>query len=294
MEFVPNSYCYPEQNYLTKRYSGKWKFIEFAFQSWSRDPCNSFGIHMAAFNPKPWFKQPTGTLLKTDDKYEPYKKEWDKKNIRFPIAIEELSGKKYDNISFSYEIFNEVIIWGLVNFPELHKFFIHETQIHGTKVSFDRDIFKQLIPKENIQYKYLKEIKKGDKLYKKLSKSQKLITNLINDYDKHSQKIKGDYLQNCREKIKNKDGEYDYNFKIINYPNYQTAPENEKNNLLEKGKFPYGKNKGKLIKDLDDEYIQKIIKMNAYKKDPILRKAIIKTHKKKIQSLQKKGGRKKK
>ena len=37
-KFVPNSYCYPEQNYLTKRYSGKWTFIEFAFQSWSLDP----------------------------------------------------------------------------------------------------------------------------------------------------------------------------------------------------------------------------------------------------------------
>ena len=27
--FIKDSYCYPEQNYLTKRYSGKWKFIEF-------------------------------------------------------------------------------------------------------------------------------------------------------------------------------------------------------------------------------------------------------------------------
>ncbi len=78
-EFIENSYCFPEQNYLTKRYSGKWTFIEFAFQSWSRDPCNSFGIHMAAFNPKPWFKQPIGTIIKTNEKYQPYLKEWNKK-----------------------------------------------------------------------------------------------------------------------------------------------------------------------------------------------------------------------
>ena len=54
---------FQQQNYLTKHFSGKWKYIEFAFQSWSRDPCNSFGIHMAAFNPKPWFKQPAGTKV---------------------------------------------------------------------------------------------------------------------------------------------------------------------------------------------------------------------------------------
>ena len=29
IEFVENSYCYPEQNYLTKRFSGKWNFIEY-------------------------------------------------------------------------------------------------------------------------------------------------------------------------------------------------------------------------------------------------------------------------
>ncbi len=73
-KFVSSSYCYPEQNYLTKRYSGKWTFIEFAFQSWSLDPCNSFGIHMAAFNPKPWFKQPAGTEVVLKDKPKPYVK----------------------------------------------------------------------------------------------------------------------------------------------------------------------------------------------------------------------------
>ena len=70
-KFVANSYCYPEQNYLTKKFSGEWKYIEFAFQSWSRDPCNSFGIHMAAFNPKPWFKQPAGTKVSINKRYNP-------------------------------------------------------------------------------------------------------------------------------------------------------------------------------------------------------------------------------
>ena len=163
MEFVEKILTViPEQNYLTKRFSGKWKFIRFAFQSWALDPCNSFGIHMAAFNPKPWFKQPVGINLNIQEEYQPYLKE-----NRMPVAIEEKSNQSYENISYSYEIFNEVIIWGMVNFPELKDYFLHKTEIHGTKISFDRDEFKKLSPKKNIKFKLLKDIKKGDPIYKK-------------------------------------------------------------------------------------------------------------------------------
>ena len=279
MVFIKNSYCYPEQNYLTKRYSGKWKFIEFAFQSWSRDPCNSFGIHMAAFNPKPWFKQPIGTIIKSNEKYQPYLKAWDKKNVRFPLAIADGSGDNYDNISYSYEIFNEVIIWGMVNYPELHKFFISDTQIHGTKVSFDRDVFKKLSPKNDVQFKYLKDIKKGDDIYKRLSKSQKQITNLINEYEKYVDKIKNNYLQVCRDKVKDKYGEYNYNFKIIEYQDYDTKSEKKINNFLKKEQFPFGEMKGEEIKKLDDDFVIKISKSNVFRKNKILRDLLIKYHK---------------
>ena len=53
-----------------------------------------------------------------------------------------------------------------------------------SRIYSDRDIFKELSPKDKIQFKLLKDIKKGDSLYRRLSKSQKQITNLINDYDK--------------------------------------------------------------------------------------------------------------
>ena len=290
MEFVANSYCYPEQNYLTKRYSGKWNFIEFAFQSWSRDPCNSFGIHMAAFNPKPWFKQPIGTVLKTDEKYQPYLKEWNKKEVRFPLAIKDDSGENYENISYSYEIFNEVIIWGMVNYPKLADFFIHDTQIHGTKVSFDRDVFKELSPKDGLQSKLLKDIQKGDKFYRRLSKSQKQITDLINNYDKSKKKIQNNYLQICREKVKDKNNNYDYNFKIINYDDYQAKPENKINKLLKDEQFPFGEMKGKKIKDLEDDFIRSFTKSNAYRKNKKLREIIVKYHKDTIKEKDKSGG----
>ena len=296
MEFVPNSYCYPEQNYLTKRYSGKWTFIEFAFQSWSRDPCNSFGIHMAAFNPKPWFKQPIGTYIQTDEKYQPYLKEWDKKEIRFPLVVTDDSKESYENISYSYEIFNEVIIWGMVNYPELINFFTHDTQIHGTKVSFDRDVFKQLSPKEKVQFKYLKDIRKGTNVYKRLSKSQKQITNLINDYEKSSTKIKDKYLQICKGKLKNKYGDYDYDYKILTYPNYIDISEYRKKKYLKENKYPFGKQKGKLIKDLEKDFIESLIQTDLYRKEKDLRIKILEFHKDHIVSLQKnkKGGKRKK
>jgi thiol-disulfide isomerase/thioredoxin len=205
--FIKDSYCYPEQNYLTKRYSGKWKYIEFAFQSWSRDPCNSFGIHMAAFNPKPWFKQPAGTKVHIDKKYNPYSEEWNVKKIRIPIAVKENTKSSYENISYSYEIFNEVIIWGLMNFPKLNTFFGRDIEIHGTKVSFDRDVFHKVSKKQ--QFVRLEDIDKKGPIYKKLSYTQKLICNLINDYDDFKDKK---YTPICRRK-KSKNA----NYEILNY-----------------------------------------------------------------------------
>ena len=288
IEFIENSYCYPEQNYLTKRYSGKWKFIEFAFQSWALDPCNAFGIHMAAFNPKPWFKQPIGTSVKVDEKYNPYLKNWDKKNIRIPIAIKEESGESYENISYSYEIFNEVIIWGMVNYPKLKNFFTYGTQIHGTKVSFDRDVFRKVIPNKDVQFKLLKDIKKGDTLYRKLSKSQKQITDLINNYEKTVLKVKDNYLQICK-KYK---GDDDYNYKIITYDNYTTQHDNKVNTFIKKDKFPFGEKKGTPIRQLKKEFILNFIKTNNYRKFPLLREKIMKEHKDII--LKKEGGKSKK
>lgn len=207
-KFIKNSYCYPEQNYLTKHFSGKWKYIEFAFQSWSRDPCNSFGIHMAAFNPKPWFKQPIGTKVSINKKYNPYSEEWDNKKIRIPIAIKENTKSSYENISYSYEIFNEVIIWGLMNYPKLKDFFGRDIEIHGTKVSFDKNIF-QKVSKDN-QFVKLDSIKRNTPLYKKLSYTQKLISNLINDFDKYKGKKYTPICKRKRTKGKN-------NYEIINY-----------------------------------------------------------------------------
>ena len=247
--FIKNSYCYPEQNYLTKRYSGKWKYIEFAFQSWSRDPCNSFGIHMAAFNPKPWFKQPIGTKISFNKRYNPYSEEWNDKKVRIPIAIKENTKSSYENISYSYEIFNEVIVWGLMNYPDLRDFFGKNIEIHGTKVSFDKNIFQKV--SKDKQFIKLEDVKRNMNIYKRLSYTQKLISNLINDYDKYKGKK---YTPICKRK-KTKGSK---NYEIINYSANKSGGGGRK-----KKKKSKTRRKKKTIRKKDDKCILYYFTMNG-------------------------------
>lgn len=63
-----NSYCFPEQNYLTKRWSGTWHSIDWGYATWQVDGNVAFGIHMAAFQgKKPWMSQPVGYLVYKQD-----------------------------------------------------------------------------------------------------------------------------------------------------------------------------------------------------------------------------------
>lgn len=53
-------YMLPEQNYLTQKFSGKWKSIDLGFCSWLLDPEHCFGFTFAGFNVKPWRMQSAG------------------------------------------------------------------------------------------------------------------------------------------------------------------------------------------------------------------------------------------
>ena len=281
-KFVANSYCYPEQNYLTKRYSGKWTFIEFAFQSWSLDPCNSFGIHMAAFNPKPWFKQPAGTEVQLSEKPEPYVKLFgkDHEDLQDPVDIPEAvamfdENLNYENISVSYELFNDVIIWGLVNYPDLRYFFMEKAEIHGSKTSFDKDMFKPLTPKN--KFMYFKDIKKGSSVYKRLTQSQKYICNLIQDYDKFLPIIKDKYTSVCKTKLFDRYGNYAVNFAMVTYPGVKDIYDKEEVMLIKEKRMPVGKYKGKYINDMEESYMKEFFKMKAFTQNPKIRKTFRKT-----------------
>ena len=217
-KFISDSYCYPEQNYLTKRYSGDWTYIEFSFQSWSLDPCNSFGIHMAALNPKPWFKQPVGTDIDIKGKYIPYLHILEDLDIPSDLPkalVTEDKTSFYENISFSYEIFNDLMVWGFLNYGKLVNFFMKGCKIYGPKTSFDQDIFEKLTDTDD--YILLKDIKIKSKEYKKLSLSQRYICNFFNDYSKTKNILKNKYLSVCLKKKVNRYGDKSFNPSIISY-----------------------------------------------------------------------------
>ena len=228
-KFVDSSYCYPEQNYLTKRYSGKWTYIEYSFQSWSLDPCNSFGIHMAAFNPKPWFKQPANSEIKSKKHpFHYFDKDIFVSDVPKAVVLDD-ENVILENISISYELFNDLIIWGLVDYPGLVPFFVENTKIYGTKLSFGEDIFKPLSDKH--KFKMLKLITKKDSDYKKLSISQQYISNLLNDYKNFKPKVKNKYLSICNTKLKDRYGEYNFDPKIITYPGHTNKSSHDKHQL---------------------------------------------------------------
>ena len=253
-KFVENSYCFPEQNYLTKRYSGKWTFVEFAFQSWSLDPCNSFGIHMAAFNPKPWFKQPAGLVIDSTLKLTNYSFTQKNKDLLkslgrndklllqhgLPLIIDENDKlMSFENITYAYEIFNELMIWGLINYPPLKNFFLENLTIHGRKISFGMDNFKPLDAIKNINFMKFKDIELKSKYYKVLSKSQKKLIKIMKKDDDYLKKYIGKYSHICKNKslITSEDGkQLPFNYTIISY-NKSKSKSTSKSTSKSKFKF---------------------------------------------------------
>ncbi len=277
-KFVDSSYCYPEQNYLTKRYSGKWTYVEYSFQSWSLDPCNSFGIHMAAFNPKPWFKQPANISVKLAKNYTPYyhNKIEDVFVSEIPKAIaSDDESLMLENISISYELFNDLIIWGLVNYPKLTKFFLENTKIYGTKISFGEDKFKNLSSKD--EFKLLKDITKNDPDYKKLSISQQYITNLINNYSGFVDEVKDKYLSVCKTKFKDRYGDYNYRYHILKYPNVIDKSLSESKQLTKHNKISFGDLKGVSINDITEEQANYYVNTRKFALDKDLREAFLRS-----------------
>ena len=273
-KFVDSSYCYPEQNYLTKRYSGKWTYVEYSFQSWSLDPCNSFGIHMAAFNPKPWFKQPANSKIKMRNKYQPYFKS-DNPDIfisEIPKAVvPEEQSIVLENIAISYELFNDLIIWGMVQYPKLHTFFGEKTKIYGTKLSFGEDRFDKLSKKT--EFKLLKDIVKDDVDYKKLSVSQQYINNLMNDYSNFRPLVKDKYLSVCKTKSKNRYGESVFRNDIITYPGHQDKTLSENIQLSKHDKIAFGELKGLPISEISQEDAEYYASTRAFASDKHMQEA---------------------
>ena len=130
---------------------------------------------MASLNPKPWFKQPIGNSINIKGKYVPYLHILEELDVPSDLPKAFVSGDKknfYENISYSYEIFNDLMIWGFIKYSKLIDFFMTGCKIYGVKTSFDRDLFEKL--SDDHDYILLKDIKIKSPEYKRLSLSQKI------------------------------------------------------------------------------------------------------------------------
>jgi thiol-disulfide isomerase/thioredoxin len=216
------------------------------------------------------------------DKPQQYVKLFDKDNedLLQPVNIPEAvamfdENLNYENISISYELFNDVIIWGLVNYPDLRYFFMDQAEVHGSKISFDKDLFKPLTNDKD--FMYFKDIKRGSTVYKRLTMSQKYICNLIQDYDKFAPEIKDKYTSVCKTKLFDRYGNYVVNFAITTYPGVKDIYEKEETMLLEEKLMPYGKFKGSPIADMDKKDIKDFFKTKEFKQNPKVRKVFRKS-----------------
>ena len=93
-----HSYCYPEQMYLTQRYSGKWHSIDWGFCGWGIEHETEFGIHFILYEQfKPWQKQS-------------FYEKFTKSDIHYKRALK------------IYNKYNELFLWGMINYPEISSY----------------------------------------------------------------------------------------------------------------------------------------------------------------------------
>ena len=99
----------------------------------------------------------------------------------------------------------------------------------------------------------------------------------MNNYHEFSEKIKDKYLSVCKTKLKDRYGDYKYNFQIITYPGHEDKSLSERTQLLSHGKIPFGKLKGLPINDISEEDAEFYTTTRAFQLDTDIRRAFLKS-----------------
>ena len=200
--------------------------------------------------------------------------------------------KKMNNLKIDFFVLDTNV--DLMNKDEiLEQLMYFKEKISKSNASFENsflslqslliDSFTFLVCSSFIFFKLLKDIDNKSPYFYKLSKTQQQISNLLNDYDNYIDDIRDNYLEICKTKLSE---EGKFNYKILQYPDFKNKISL---NLLEENKMPFGKYKGELIDDLDDDYIEKFIKTKLYLTSKRIRKSLNKSkHKKLIRKLNRK------
>ncbi len=161
------SYCFPEQSYLTKKWSGTWRYVDWAFGSWQVDSKLSFGVHFAGwfFQGKPWSQQAVGYLM------------YDQKNKNKIIDVYE-----------SFAAYDRAYLWGLENYPALRYILLRDLVFVG---AYRRSVnetcgtvtlaaqYPKLTKKEKLYWYELKEGRGNDAIRDLLAPEQRMIVDLL-------------------------------------------------------------------------------------------------------------------
>ena len=163
-----NSYCFPEQNYLTKRWSGKWHLIDWGYATWQIDADLAFGIHMAGHEgKKPWMSQPIN--------YYMYNQE---------------EKKKLGYVAYSIAEFNRVYLWALNKYPRMRRILLRDLVFYGAYRTFVdkscndvplRSQYPELTDKDKLYWYELKRGRGNDAIRNLLAPEQRMIVDLLEE-----------------------------------------------------------------------------------------------------------------
>ena len=158
-------YTLPEQNYLTKKFSGSWKSVDIGFSTWLIDLDFSLGFTFAGFVVKPWQIQSCFHHYTIN-----------------PYSIFSKINNKISQRSYGLQLLNNLLFNMLINIKEFHpiyyKIILEEfKKIKFTKIGFDP--WEPEIMIDKMDY-YTPETIKEDEI-QSLSYDQKKIVYLVND-----------------------------------------------------------------------------------------------------------------
>jgi hypothetical protein len=244
-------YFLPEQNYLTKRFSGKWKSVDLGFSTWLIDIENCFGFTFAGFVVKPWEVQSAFHKYSVN----PYS--------QFSSINNKISQKSY-----GYQIMNQYIFRMLCDVKCNRE--IYKLCKNHTNISF---IFKQFDPWEpefilrNSNYiKNIKDLDEDDLRY--LSYDQKKLVYLFNDTINKSHLKKILYFDDILDNI----GKHIYNLHFMALSYHLTNILTDLTDEYKIRLYPFGNTFTNVVKyssfdiaDDDNDYIM-IVNRDNYRK----------------------------
>lgn len=184
MDKFYDHYKFPEQNYLTKKFSGKWKCIDVVYSKWIKNANDSLGISLAGIIEKPWEIQSINHII------------FNEKDTVFSVSDCVQEGNEKKLVKIVYDITNTYI------FDIFYKIYSHKHFIPMKNIMVKNNlkfIATSINPWIKNNEKYIYDYQSlPNNLYDKLSFDQLKLIYLLNNNKKS--KIKGElyyrYLEN--------------------------------------------------------------------------------------------------